>query len=124
MDAEPVGLVFCGRSLLAEPQMKHVEGTRAKAHGSYASVFLRGDESGVLEDSQMLHQRRQRHREGRRELGHDGRGLRQPFDDGPASRIRDGAEDDVEVIAIVRHTPNYRVREEIRQPGLATYLRL
>lgn len=40
MDAEPVGLAFCGCSLLAEPQVEYVEGARSKAYGADASVLL------------------------------------------------------------------------------------
>jgi hypothetical protein len=56
VDAKPVGLVFCGCSLLAEPQVQNVEGTWAQAHGADTSVFLRPDHSRVLEDAQVLHE--------------------------------------------------------------------
>ena len=49
VDAEPVGLVFCGGSLLAQPQVEDVEGARSQARGADASVLLRRDQSCVLE---------------------------------------------------------------------------
>ncbi len=107
MDAEPVGLVLCGGSLLAEPQVQDVEGTRSQAHGADATVLLRRDQSGALEETQVLHERWQRHRERCREFGHDGWGLRQPFHDGPARGIRENTEHGVELVVILRHTPNY-----------------
>ena len=105
--AEPVGLAFRGGALLAEPQVQDVEGARSQAHGANATVFLRRDQSRVLEDAQVLHERRQRHRERCREFGHDGWGLRQPFHDGAARWIRESAEHGVELVVILRHTPNY-----------------
>ena len=107
MHAEPVGLVFCRGSLLAEPQMQDVEGARSQTHGADASLLLGCDQSRVLKDAQVLHERRQRHREGCREFGHDGWGFRQPFHDGPARGIRESAEHGVELVTILRHTPNY-----------------
>ncbi len=107
MDAKPVGLAFCGGPLLAEPQMQDVEGARSQAHGADTSVLLRRDQARVLQDAQVLHERRQRHRERCREFGHHGWGLRQSFHDGPARRIRESAEHDVELVVILRHTPNY-----------------
>jgi hypothetical protein len=55
----------------------------------------------------VLHERRKGHGERCRELGYDGRRLRQPFHDGPARRIRKGTEHSVEVCPILRHRPNY-----------------
>ena len=83
------------------------EGARSQAHGANASVLLRGDQACVLEDTQVLHERGQRHRERCRELGHDSRRLRQSLHDGPARRVRESAEHCVELVVIVRHTPNY-----------------
>jgi hypothetical protein len=107
MDAEPVGLAFCGGALLVEPQVQDVEGPRPQAHGADAPVLLRRDQSRVLQDAQVLHERRQRHRERCRELRHHGWGLGQPFHDGPARRIRESAEHGDELVVILRHTPNY-----------------
>lgn len=106
--AEPVGLAFFGGSLLAEPQVQHVEGLRFQSHGANASVLLRRDESRVLGDAQVLHERRQRHRERCREFRHNGWALRQPLhDDGPASRIRESAKHGIELIAILEHILDY-----------------
>ena len=116
VDAEPVSLAFRGSSLFVEPQVQDVEGARSQAHGADASVLLRGDQSRVLEDAQVLQERWQRHGERCREFGHDGWGLRQPFHDGPARRIRKSAEHGVELIVILRHVPNYYRRAGIRQP--------
>jgi hypothetical protein len=70
-------------------------------------VLLRGDHAGLLEHAEVLHERREGHVERCRELGHDGRGLRQPLHDGPTRRIRESAEDGVELVVILRHMPNY-----------------
>lgn len=107
MDAEPVGLAFGGRPLLAEPEVQHVEGAGSQAHGPDATVLLGRDQARVLQHPQVLHEGWQRHRERRRELGDDGGGLGQPFHDGPTRRIRERAEDRVELVVIVRHMPNY-----------------
>ena len=56
MDAEPVGLVFRRRPLLAEPQVEEIESARPQTHGADASVLLRDDHARVLEDAQMLHE--------------------------------------------------------------------
>ena len=119
VDAEPVGLAFRGSSLFVEPQVYYVEGARSQAHRADASVLLRGDQSRVLQDAQVLQERWQRHGERCREFGHDGWGLRQPFHDGPARRIREGAEHGVELVVILRHTPNYYGRAGARQPAHA-----
>src|SRR4051794_33826410 len=107
MDGEPVGLTFGEGALLAEPQVQDVQRSRSQAHGADASVLLRRDQPRALEHAQVLHQRRQRHRERRRELGHDSWGLRQPLHDRAARRIRESAEHGVELVVILRHTPNY-----------------
>ena len=107
MDAEPVGLAFGGGSLLAEPQVQHVEGARPQRHGAHAAMLLGRHQSRVLQHPQVLHERWQRHRERGGEFGHDGGGPGQPFHDGPARRVREGAEHRIELVVIVRHTPNY-----------------
>ncbi|MDQ1539771.1 MAG: hypothetical protein QOH29_497, partial [Actinomycetota bacterium] len=69
------------------------------------------------------HERWQRHRERRGELGHDGWGLSQPFHDGPPRRIRESAEHGVEYVVILRHRPNYYKSAGICQPGVWPLLR-
>ncbi len=56
MDAEAIGLVFGRGTLLAEPQMQHVQRTRSQAHGADAPVLLRRDHARVLEHAQVLHE--------------------------------------------------------------------
>ncbi len=53
MDAEPVGLEFCGGSLLAEPQVPHVEGTRSHAHGGTRACFSDVTTPDVREDTDV-----------------------------------------------------------------------
>jgi hypothetical protein len=96
--------------------VEYVKGAGSKAYGAEASVLLRRDKSRVLEYSQVLHERRQRHLERCGELGDDGRGLCQPFHDSTTCRIRDSAEHGVELVMIVRHKPNYHGVAGARQP--------
>src|SRR4051812_38805892 len=107
VDTEPVGLMLCRRPLFAEPEVEHVESAGPKAYGADASVLLRCDDPGILEDAQVLHERRQRHRERFRKLGYDRRGDRQPFHDSATRGIREGAEYGVELVVILRHVPKY-----------------
>lgn len=115
VDAELVGLVFGRNALLAKPQMQYIEGTGSQTDRANASVLVRQDDSRILENSEMLHERGERHREGRRELGHDGRCLREAFDDRPTRRIREGTENGIDVRSILRHTPKCRLLRGLRQ---------
>jgi DNA-binding SARP family transcriptional activator/tetratricopeptide (TPR) repeat protein len=116
VDAESVGLAFCGRSLLAQPHVQDVECPRSEAHRADPSLLVGRDDSGVLQDAEVLHERRQRHGERCREFGYDGGGLHQALDDGPARGIRESAEHGVELVVILRHIPNYCESAAIRQP--------
>lgn len=56
MNAEPISLVLCGSSLLAEPQMQHVERAWPQAHGANPSVLLGYDHPCLLKDAEVLHE--------------------------------------------------------------------
>src|SRR3954452_14137422 len=94
VDAEPVGLAFGGRSLLAQPQVQDVEGAGSQAHSADAAVLLGRPQSGVLENAQVLHERRQRHRERCREFVQDSWKPRQPLTKPTTLLIRQSAKDD------------------------------
>lgn len=120
MDAESVGLPFGRRALFAEPQMQDVKGARSQAHRAHPAVFLGGDDPSVLEYTQVLHERGQRHREGRGQLRDDSWRDREPFYDGSTCRVSQGAENGVQPIAMVRHTPNYDASIELPSTGPAS----
>lgn len=54
MDAEQVGMAFGRRSLLAEPEVEHIESAGSQGHSSDPSVLLGGHQLGILEHPQVL----------------------------------------------------------------------
>jgi len=66
------------------------------------------DEAGILEDREVLHESRQRHREGLREIADRCRTFAQPREHGAPRGIRERAEDDVEAARfMVNHLVKY-----------------
>lgn len=58
-----------------------------------AACLLPLDQSGILEDAEVLHETRQRHRKRIRELAHGALALTQPREDRASGRVRQRAED-------------------------------
>ncbi len=97
-----------------EPFIGPFHGFGAQAAGDRASGLVADDEAGVRQDVDVLHHRRQRHREGLGEFADRNRvGFAQACEQCAPGRVGEGRESAVQIVgfvlfSIVNHVVKYR----------------
>ncbi len=76
-----------------------------------AAVFLPGEKPRALQDPEVLGDRRKRHGEGLGQRRHRGFSARQPGEDRPAGRVRQGRKSGVEGASLIlNHMVKYKTQ--------------
>jgi hypothetical protein len=100
---EAVKPPFPPASVLPDPPLGRAHGGWLQPARAHAPDLLRSHQSAVVQDSNVLPDRRQRHRQRRGKRTHRGRALAQAGDDCAATRVGQGVEHPVEQIGLVAH---------------------
>ena len=80
-----------------EPHGSLLQGPRGKFAANHAALFCAGNEAGVFQHAQVLHEARQRHAMGLRQFGHAALALSKRHEDVAPGGIGQRGKDAVEV---------------------------
>src|SRR6516225_4465918 len=110
--AEPIEAVLPLDPSGVDPLLGLAERLRLDGAATHPTNLLRSHDARVLQHAEMLHCRRQRHRERPSELTDRSRCTGQPLYNRPARRVGEGMEQAIEVQIgrLVKHMPKYHCR--------------
>src|SRR3546814_300406 len=111
---EAVGALLPNEALLGQPVLDHGEPVTIQGAHPHPAGLARADQSARLQRAHVLHERRQRDREGRRQLAHACGPVTEATDHGPSRRIGERDEDIVESL-ILCHEEKYVLAQYLSQ---------
>src|SRR6516225_1022523 len=109
--AEPIEAVLPLDPPGVDPLLGLAERLRLDGAGAHPTNLLRSHEARVLQHAEVLHHRRQRHRERPSQLTDRSWSTAQPLYHRPARQVGEGMEQVVEIGRLVKHMPKYHVAD-------------
>lgn len=105
--AQPVEAVLPLDPPGVDPPFSLAERLRFDGAGTDPADLFRAHQACRLQDAEVLHRGRQRHRERPGQLAHRSRSTAQPFYHGSAPWVGEGVEQAVQIGRLVKHILNY-----------------